>query len=415
MPSPDKDIRQWNRDIYNARSAGQDEAVAKLKCKITERIAMNKQLREDARRARVLSSSGNTTRQGENESVSLVHRQCHMERLTSNNSSDSEDHESLPRHGGSGSSTDHNMTSDCSESGWGSDEEKTVSHIMKRARNTQNGLSGGTHTSNSSTEISSLVPHAVGALGPLGHISGIPATVQTFLWENSTGVNEFIEAVLTLKSHNSDEKRKKTAFINEEKRKQELHELQKRTIEGEKNDETDIEGEPALVSRMKRLLEIFLPEDTLAAMCKEEGCVLTVSPFRFAVIGECIDELRVCCVTCARQSERKLKQQFVMEKEKVLTWLTCAGANRKMTCAICEVDEHKIDLIWGDWQKAHIRSNNCCGENKYGNKFPSHGFCNREQHTRNLFEIRKCSKLSDTPFPNRMSVEEAEAFLENNI
>ena len=199
---------------------------------------------------------------------------------------------------------------------------------------------------------------------------------------------------------------------NEEMRKRELHELQKIAIQAEKHDKTGIEGEPALVSRMKMLLERFLPENKLAAMCQEDGCNMSVSPFCFAVIGECIDTLSVCCVTCAKQSEKKLKRQYVMEKEKALTWLTCAGANRKMKCAICEVDEHKIDLIWGDWQKAHIRSNNCCGENVYGNKFPSHGFCNREQHTRNLFEIRKCSKLSDTPFPNRMSVEEAEAFLE---
>ena len=48
MPSPDKDIIKWNREIYNARRAvGQDDVVAQLKCKITERVAMNKQLREE--------------------------------------------------------------------------------------------------------------------------------------------------------------------------------------------------------------------------------------------------------------------------------------------------------------------------------------------------------------------------------
>ena len=91
------------------------------------------------------------------------------------------------------------------------------------------------------------------------------------------------------------------------------------------------------------------------------------------------------------------------------------AAKRRSGYEDLQIKEHKIDLIWGDWQKAHIRSNNCCGKNQYSNKFPSHGFCNREQHTRNLFEIRKFSKLSDTPFQNRMSVEEAEAFLNNNI
>ena len=189
MPSPDKDIIKWNREIYNARRAvGQDDVVAQLKCKITERVAINKQLREEARRARASSPSCNTTRRGGNESVSL---------------------------GGCGSTTDKNMTSDCSESDWSSDEEKSWSPIFKRARSTQNDISGGNHTSNSSTEISSLVPHVDGALGLLGHISGIPATVQTFLWENSKGVNEFVEALLKIKSHNEDEKRKKA----DEKRK----------------------------------------------------------------------------------------------------------------------------------------------------------------------------------------------------
>ena len=238
------------------------------------------------------------------------------------------------------------------------------------------------------------------------------------------------EALLKLKSHNSDEeqkrdekkmkkgafkndeKRKKKAFRNDEKRKQEL---QKRTIRAEQLNEIDIEGEPALVSKMKRLLEILLPEDTLVAICQEDECTSRVSPFCFAVIGECIDNLMVCCVTCAEKSKLKIKRKYVMEKEKALVWLTCAGANRTMNCPICEVEEHKVDLIWDDWQKAHIRSNNCCGKNTYGNKFPSHGFCNREQHARNLFEIRKCSKLSETPFPNWMSVDDAEAFLENNI
>ena len=162
--------------------------------------------------------------------------------------------------------------SDCSGSDWSTDEEKSSSPQMKRAKNAPNTRQ------NSPTEFSALPPHVVSELGPVG---GFSSTVQTFLWQNSKGVNGFIEALLKLKSHNSDEerkqdekkmkkrafendeKRKKKAFRNEEKRKQELHDLQKRTIRAEQLDETDIEGEPALVSKMKRLLEIILPEAAL--------------------------------------------------------------------------------------------------------------------------------------------------------
>ena len=160
---------------------------------------------------------------------------------------------------------------------------------MKRAKNSPNTLAA--HTPDSPTEFSSLPPRVISELGPVG---GFSSTVQTFLWQNSKGVNEFIEALLKLKSHNSDEeqkrdekkmkkrafkndeKRKKKAFRNDEKRKQEL---QKRTIRAEQLNEIDIEGEPALVSKMKRLLEILLPEDALVAICQEDGCTSRVSPF----------------------------------------------------------------------------------------------------------------------------------------
>ena len=93
--------------------------------------------------------------------------------------------------------------SDCSESDWSTDEEKSLPQ-MKRAKNEPNTLDG-----TSCTEFSSLLPHVVSELCPVGD-----STVQTFLWQNAKGVNEFMEALLKLDEKNM----KRRAFANDEKR-----------------------------------------------------------------------------------------------------------------------------------------------------------------------------------------------------
>ena len=269
----------------------------------------------------------------------------------------------------------------------------------------------------------SLDTKVVSALDPSDEISSV---IQKILLEKMNGSNDYLDALLKLQVHNEQENRKKQAFQNEEKRKnqeekrkdkafrnkekrkQELHE---KSMKREQHDELDIQGQPALVSRMKILVELALPDNKLVTECPIGGCNSTISPFSFAVVGEELDSLAVCCVRCARQSIKKLRRQFVMDKDRVLTWLICAGENRQTMCAVCGV--LPINLIFDEWQSGHINSKTCCGDTRKTNMFPCHGFCNREQSTRGLMEIRKCTRMYNTPFPEGMSEEDAEAFFEN--
>ena len=262
---------------------------------------------------------------------------------------------------------------------------------------------------NSTTHFDSNI---VGTLDPW---CGISSAVEKFVWENSTGISDYLDALLKLQQEKrteqnfqNDQQRKKKAFKNEEKRRQDLHE---QLLKNETHVEVEIQGQPALVSRMKSLLEISLIDNMLVTKCPVGGCNSTVSPFSFAVVGETLDSLDVRCIQCARQSKMKLRRELVMDKPRALTWLMCAGDNRKTTCAVCE--GRPIDLIWDQWQRGHVNAKACCGDKHQINMFPCHGFCNREQHTRSLSEIRKCTSMSDTPFPHRMSEQDAEMFLDN--
>ena len=98
-----------------------------------------------------------------------------------------------------------------------------------------------------------------------------------FFDTKSDGVATNYRAVLLLLGN--DEKRKQTEFVNNEKRKKELHQLKKKRSRDVSNKRLDPKPMPPMVMRMKKLLSDALSAaNSFTIKCLTPRCVCKISP-----------------------------------------------------------------------------------------------------------------------------------------
>ena len=153
-----------------------------------------------------------------------------------------------------------------------------------------------------------------------------------------------------------------------------------------------------LVTRMTKLLLRHLGPDPncLQAPCSTESCTRHVSVFAFAVAGNDLSSLKICCLDCAEDAASKVKLCRVREMDRVRaqTWLCAAGEQGTTICAVCGDQDLPIGVLQDGWQLAHRRARVKGGKRDPSNLAVAHTLCNLEQGTRHLEEVRACAGLA---------------------
>ena len=196
------------------------------------------------------------------------------------------------------------------------------------------------------------------------------------------------------------------SFENEEKRKQEMYNMEKSQTPTVDN---NADSNPPIMMRMKLLLNhALLDAGSFAIQCPTDDCNYKISPLRYAVHGPNISTLSLCCVECAETSNEDVIRKIEMDRKRALVYMYHAGTNIQTICAICDLQKVPVNILTGDWEMAHKVSGKWGGSDDIENLFPAHSICNNEQHARSLSEIRRAAGFTSQPFPNLMaSVDEA--------
>jgi hypothetical protein len=150
-----------------------------------------------------------------------------------------------------------------------------------------------------------------------------------------------------------------------------------------------------LVMRMSKLLLQLLGPERLSMACPSEHCAQRVSVFAFAVVGDNIASLRICCTECADELADDVTLCRIREIDRVraITWLCAAGEAGTTLCAVCCDKDQPIGVLQDGWQLAYRCSRAKGGKREAQNLAVAHSLCNLEQGTRHLDDVRAAAGL----------------------